>query len=472
MDLDDVKDVNDGFGNGSGDHVLVEVTRRIQRCLRAADTSIGFVTTREAAGADILLRNADIALYTATSEGKGRAIQYRSVLHDRVMQRVQMEAGLRRAQEPGAFRLQYQPILTVVDRQLTGVEALVRWHDPIRGVVGPDDFIPRAEATGLILPIRRWVLWEACRQMVAWRASHPHLGRFYLAVKVSARQLAIPGCVAEVEAALSNSGLPPGQLVLEVTETTVIRDIEAVAVRLGELRGLGVRIAIDDFGTGNSSLAQLRRLPVDILKIDRTFLHQLTASPAGAAVVQTVVDLGRALQLRMVAEGVETADQAREVAALSDDGRVQGFFFCRPLDPADLEALDLGSAPASSARPERLWPRPRAGTAVGEPASSGGRGAISPCACELVLPRRPASVVPRRMTLPRGRSAPHRAAARSRRAADLSPGGGPAVPRTAAPSPPPGGPPPGRSARPGPPGSRAPSGGRGSGRRRPGRRGR
>ena len=400
LDVDNFKDVNDSFGHGAGDRLLVEITSRIARCLRPADTfarlggdefailmegyvtsvaavgladrivaavaspikvgrtaatrvgvSIGIVTTLEVESSEVILRNADIAMYTAKAEGKGVYRVYHPSLHERVLERLQTESGLRRALQQGELALQYQPVVTVSDGRLTGLEALLRWDDPDRGRIGPDRFIPVAEAAGLIIPIGRWVLREACRQMRAWRASHPELGRLDLAVNVSALELTRSEFVGEVESALREFELPAQQLVLEVTESAVIGDAKAVASRLHELRAIGVRIAVDDFGTGTSSLGQLQRLPVDILKIDRSFMAGLTSSAAGAAVVQSVVELGRALNLVVVAEGVETAEQAAEFEKLTPGGLVQGFFYFRPMDPQDLEAVTAGALYSSSSKP-------------------------------------------------------------------------------------------------------------------------
>jgi EAL domain-containing protein (putative c-di-GMP-specific phosphodiesterase class I) len=223
------------------------------------------------------------------------------------------------------------------DGQMSGLEALIRWNDPERGRIAPDLFIPLAEATNLIRPIGRWVLREACRQMNAWTTTYPGLARLDIAVNISGRQLSHGGLLGEVQAALRDFNLPARQLILEVTETSLIHDLPTAADQLRELRELGVRIAIDDFGTGNSSLGQLQALPVDILKIDRALLQAMIGTRSGAAVVQSVVELGRALHLGVVAEGIETAVQAAEFGRVSPEGLAQGFLFTRPLDPLDLE---------------------------------------------------------------------------------------------------------------------------------------
>ncbi|EQD36071.1 response regulator receiver modulated diguanylate cyclase/phosphodiesterase with PAS/PAC sensor(s), partial [mine drainage metagenome] len=239
----------------------------------------------------MLLRNADIALYAAKGEGKGRHVVFKDFLHERALHRMHVESGLRRALERDELRLHYQPIVTSTLHQLVGVEALLRWQDPEHpGLILPDGFVSVAEATGMIVPLGRWVLSEACRQVRQWQATIPGQERIRLTVNVSARQLQEASIISDVEAALATSGLAAELLVLEVTESTIATNPKAATARLSSLRGIGVKIAIDDFGTGQSSLAQLQLLPVDAIKIDQSFVRRLSQDPTAAAVIQSVVD--------------------------------------------------------------------------------------------------------------------------------------------------------------------------------------
>jgi PAS domain S-box-containing protein len=267
--------------------------------------------------------------------------------HAAVVGRLELGAELRRAIADGQLTVHYQPTVVLGEGDITGMEALVRWQHPTRGLVPPADFIPLAEETGLIAPLGRFVLGEACRQAKAWQDRYPSRRPLTMAVNLSGRQLQHPGIVAEVAEALAASGLPPATLTLEITETVIMESLEVAARVLGELRGLGVRLALDDFGTGYSSLSYLRQLPVDLLKIDRSFVAGVTRGPEDSAVARAVIKLAEALGLATLAEGIETTEQAFALRALGCQ-LGQGYLFARPLDPEAAEQL-LGRARTAAA---------------------------------------------------------------------------------------------------------------------------
>src|SRR5271155_3797713 len=242
---------------------------------------------------------------------------------------------LRDALRKNEFFLAYQPTFALSDMSPTGVEALIRWNHPVRGIVPPDEFIPLAEETGLITEIGRWVLKHACSQGAAWREAGYAIG---MAVNVSARQLDDDQLIADVEAALSDSGLAPEALTIEITETTLMRNVEETARRLVAIKELGVRIAIDDFGTGYSSLAHLQRFPVDALKIDRSFITGLSKNKEGEKLIHTLVQLGKALSIETFAEGIEQEQQLSQLRHEHCDSG-QGFFFAKPMDVEATEAF-------------------------------------------------------------------------------------------------------------------------------------
>jgi EAL domain-containing protein (putative c-di-GMP-specific phosphodiesterase class I) len=254
--------------------------------------------------------------------------------------RLALELDLAEALERDELCLVYQPTFHLRSKRIVGVEALVRWRHPTRGIVSPEEFIPIAEETGLVVPIGRWVLGEACRQAAIWRRRGHAIG---VAVNVSARQFDDDSLLYDVRRTLDDSGLDPGALMLEVTETTLMRDTEATARRLVQLKQLGVLIAIDDFGTGYSSLAYLQRFPADVLKIDRSFVSAITTSSESAALIHTLVQLGKALHMETLAEGIE--DQAQlEALRREHCDHGQGFLFSRPLEVDALERF-LDAAP-------------------------------------------------------------------------------------------------------------------------------
>ncbi len=295
-----------------------------------------------------LLRDADAAMYKAKAAGKDRYVVFDQAMHAEVVQRMRLEADLRRAVDRGELELHYQPIVDMAAGHTAGFEALVRWRHGGR-LVPPGEFIPVAEDTGQIVPIGAWVLRTACRQLAAWRASGGAMAGLYVTVNVSRRQLADPGLLGTVRAALAESGLPPGVVCLEITESSIMDDPAAAERTLLELKtAAGVRLSIDDFGTGYSSLSCLQRFPIDLLKIDRSFARNVTVDRRDAAVMRTIVSLAHDLDMRVVAEGVEQPEQAAFLAGARCD-LTQGFLFSRPL-PADAAERFVRDAAAAAGR--------------------------------------------------------------------------------------------------------------------------
>ncbi|MEA2717812.1 MAG: hypothetical protein QOI99_2129 [Actinomycetota bacterium] len=312
---------------------------------------------------DLLLRDADVAMYRAKQRGRGRFEVFDEAMRSDAVDRLSVENDLRRAIRQGQLRLFYQPIVHIDTGQIAGFEALVRWQHPVRGLLSPADFIPPAEDTGLIVPLGRCVLGEACLQAAAWQRRRGAHQPLRISVNVSAKQLQFPGWAAEVAATLAETGLEPSHLVLEITESVLMEDAAASSAPLEELRRLGVRVAIDDFGTGYSSLGYLRRLPVDILKIDKSFIDGVAKGPHESALARAVVKLARTLGLDAVAEGVTDRRQLAELRRLRCPYG-QGYYFSRPQPPEVVaELLELDTLPPDAAAAELPAPPPAAGPA-------------------------------------------------------------------------------------------------------------
>ncbi|HEX2700670.1 MAG TPA: EAL domain-containing protein [Acidimicrobiales bacterium] len=423
-DVDRFKVVNDSLGHHAGDELLVAVAHRIESGLRAGDTATRFggdefvvvcedvrdevqaaaVAERLAAslaepfllrGEDIyvtasvgvamsfdpdedpraLVRDADAAMYEAKAQGRARCVVFDNPMRERAVARLEVENDLRRAIERGELRVHYQPNIKIDGLQMVGAEALVRWERPGRGLVPPSDFIGMAEETGLIVPLGRFVLDEACRQVAEWMKDGLVDESFVISVNLSPHQLCSTNVLDHVHGAITASGINPSQLCVEVTETALVDDSRGATETIRRIHGLGVRIAIDDFGTGYSALSYLHLLPVEILKIDRSFVGRLGPDPRDRAVITGLVDLAHALGLTVVAEGVETADQLADLSAMSCDV-AQGYYFAKPQAPQAMRAVLRSAAQRASVRVRRPGPAaPLA--AVGAVGAAAGVGAAA-----------------------------------------------------------------------------------------------
>lgn len=385
LDLDNFKTVNDSMGHARGDTLLVLVAERLRSSLRGSDTparlggdefailiedarhpedaafvvdritevlrdpflidgkeviistSIGIAAaTTGDENPEELLRNADLAMYKAKAQGKGRSIFFEAEMREALIERLELEENLRGAVENGQLTLSYQPIVELSNDRVMGMEALVRWNHPRQGIIPPGKFIPIAEEIDLIVPIGSWVLEEACRNASQWVSKYSSEADLSITVNLSIRQFQQTELVEVVANALAMSGLPPRCLILEITESLMIQNTESMIEKLDELKVLGVKLAIDDFGTGYSSLSYLHRFPIDILKIDKSFVDKIDQGNGGRAVARAIIMMGDSLNLRVIAEGIENPEQ---IAVLKHLGCElgQGFHFAEPLSAGDMD---------------------------------------------------------------------------------------------------------------------------------------
>ena len=395
LDVDGFKLVNDSMGHHLGEEMLVTIARRLEQCVRGGDivarlggdefaillerindvrdaavvaervqeamkaplliggyehTSTASIGVALSTGAneqpEYVLRSADIAMYRAKNGGRGCYEMFDRAMHAEALTRLQIETDLRHAFDREEFFLHYQPMILLTTGEMFGIEALVRWNHPKRGMLPPLDFIRLSEESGAIIEIGRWVLGRACEQAMTWQAAYPNAASWTISVNVSAKQLQQADYVDEVRRILRETGIAPERLILEITESVMMQRVDDMVTRLRDLKELGLRLAIDGFGTGYSSLSYLQQFPFDLLKIDKSFIDNVGETAKQKELTRAIIELGKTLELEMVAEGIERTEQLLRLVTLDCD-RGQGFLFSEPLEPGQIEVL-LGEMSAAA----------------------------------------------------------------------------------------------------------------------------